>query len=269
MPYQFTNGIRLSYQRSGRGENVLLIMGSGAAGHVWTMHQTPALQEAGYQTIIFNNRGIPPSDSPEGKYSLEDMVADTKGLIEALDLAPCRIVGTSLGAIIAQELAIGWPHLVKCAVLMATRARSDTVRMAQSAADRTLLESGIRLPRSYGAVSTAFKMLSPTTLNDDMAVSLWLQILELAGDGETIGAGQQWIDTEEDRRDALRTIAVPCRVIAFADDLIAPPHLCAEAAGAIPGADFITIAGGGHLGHLERPDETNAVIIEFLDKHKA
>jgi hypothetical protein len=34
VPYLQTNGIQLSYQRSGRGENVLLIMGSSAAGHV-------------------------------------------------------------------------------------------------------------------------------------------------------------------------------------------------------------------------------------------
>jgi pimeloyl-ACP methyl ester carboxylesterase len=38
-------------------------------------------------------------------------------------------------------------------------------------------------------------------------------------------------------------------------------------ADAIPNADFVTIAGGGHLGHVERPDETNAAIIEFLDKY--
>lgn len=266
MPYQETNGIRLFYQRSGQGENVLLIMGSGAAGHVWTLHQTPALQRAGYQTIVCNNRGIPPSDAPSGKYSLADMVADTKGLIEALGLAPCRIVGTSLGAIIAQELASAWPHLVRCAVLMATRARSDTIRLAQTAADRSLLESGIRLPRNFEAVTTAFKMLSPATLNDDTAVSGWLQILELAGAGEA-AAGQEWVETDGDRREALRSITVPCRVIAFADDLVAPPHLCAEVAEAIPNADFITIGGGGHLGHLERPEETNAAIIEFLDKY--
>ena len=51
MPYLTTNGIRLSYQRSGSGEPVLLIMGSSAAGHVWTLHQTPALHKAGYENL--------------------------------------------------------------------------------------------------------------------------------------------------------------------------------------------------------------------------
>ncbi|MGW2052075.1 alpha/beta fold hydrolase [Streptomyces sp. NPDC001858] len=264
MAYLHTNGIRLAYQRSGQGENVLLIMGSGAAGHVWTLHQTPVLHQAGYRTVVFNNRGVPPSDAPAGRYALEDMVADTKGLIEELDLAPCRIVGTSLGAIVAQELAIGWPHLVRCAVLIATRARPDRIRKAQVAAERALLESGVRIPRSHDAVTTALQMLSPTTLNDDAAVSSWLEILELSGESAT---GQMWIDTFTDRRDTLRAVTVPCRVIAFSDDLIAPPHLCAEVAEAIPDCDFVEIADCGHLGYLERPHEVNTAIIEFLEKN--
>src|SRR5438445_9445780 len=97
MPYVSTNGIRLAYERSGRGERVLLIMGSGAGGNVWSMYQVPALNGAGYETVTFENRGVPPSDAPPGDYSLADMVADTVGLIEALDLAPCRLVGTSMG----------------------------------------------------------------------------------------------------------------------------------------------------------------------------
>jgi pimeloyl-ACP methyl ester carboxylesterase len=267
MPYLHTNGIRLAYRRSGQGEPVLLIMGSGAAGHVWTLHQTPALERAGYQTVTFDNRGIPPSDAPAGRYSLEDMVADTRGLIEALDLGPCRIIGTSMGALVAQELAAGWPRLVRCAVLVATRARSDAIRRAQVAAEQALMESGVRLPRKYDAFATALQMLSPATLNDDAAISPWLEVLEMAGDAADAGAGQAWIDTLADRREVLRTVTVPCRVIAFTDDLIAPPHLCADVADAIPDCDLVEISRCGHLGYLERPHEVNTAIIEFLDKH--
>jgi pimeloyl-ACP methyl ester carboxylesterase len=267
VPFLHTNGIRLSYERSGRGENVLLIMGQNAAGHVWTLHQTRALHQAGYQTITFNSRGIPPSDVPPGRYTLAEMVDDTKGLIDALDLAPCRIVGTSLGSLIAEELAIRWPHLVRCAVLMATRSRADAIRRAQTLADRMLLESGIRLPPQYDAVDTVVKMLSPATLNDEAAVSSWLEIFELAAETGTGASGQAWVDTIADRREALRTIAVPCRVVAFADDQIAPPHLVAETADAIPDCDYVEIPRCGHLGYLERPDEVNTAIIEFLDKN--
>jgi pimeloyl-ACP methyl ester carboxylesterase len=266
MPYVFSNGIRLAFERTGQGERVLLIMGQGAGGRVWTMYQTAALRKAGYQAITFDNRGIPPSDVPPGKYSLEDMVADTKGLIEALDAAPCRIVGASLGSVIAQELAINWPHLVRCAVLLATKSRSDAIRAAQSRADVALAESGLQLPPDCTATMMAMQMLSPSTMNNDAAVSLWLETFRLPADRET-ARGQTWVDTGADRRAALRKVTAPCRVIAFADDLITPPHLAAEVAEAIPDCDFVQIEGCGHSGYLERPAEVNSAIIEFLNKN--
>lgn len=265
MPHVFTNGIRLSYQRSGRGERVLMIMGSSASGRAWTLHQTPALARAGYQAVTFDNRGIPPSDVPPGKYSIADMVADTKGLIEALDAAPCRIVGASLGSMIAQELAINHPELVRCTVLIATKSRSDATRAALEQAELALLESGVTIPAEYEAAMSAVQMLSPETLNDDGAVSLWLETLRLSG-GQT-SHGQAWIDTGVDRREALRGVGAPCRVIAFGDDVITPPHLAAEVAEGIPDCDYVEITGAGHFGYLERPDEVNTAIIEFLDKH--
>jgi pimeloyl-ACP methyl ester carboxylesterase len=266
LPYVFTNGIRLAYERWGRGERVLLIMGQAAGGRVWTLHQTPALTRAGYQAVTFDNRGIPPSDAPPGTYSIEDMVADTRGLIEALDAAPCRIVGASLGAMIAQELAISAPHLVRSAVLIATKSRSDAARAAMCDADRAMIESGIELPASHRAVNSVFHMLAPATLNNDAAVSLWLETFQLSL-GKDPAPGQAWVDTGKDRREALRAVTVPCRVIAFADDLVTPPHLAAEVADAIPDCDFVEIPACGHFGYLERPEEVNSAIIEFLDKN--
>lgn len=267
MPHVSTNGIRLAYQRAGQGDSVLLIMGSSAGGTVWTMHQTPALVGAGYQAITFDHRGIPPSDTPPGRYSMADMVADTRGLIEALDIAPCHIVGVSLGSMIAQELAITAPHLVRSAVLLATRGRADTMRQALTAADRALAESGVVLPDAYRAAMSALQMLSPRTLADEDTAAMWLEVLRLSGNSGNTVYGHNWIETAEDRRDDLARITVPCRVIAFADDLLTPPWLCAEVADLIPDCDLVEIPGCGHFGYLERPDEVNSAILEFLAKN--
>ncbi|MFD6939508.1 alpha/beta fold hydrolase [Streptomyces goshikiensis] len=267
MPFVNTNGIRLAYERQGRGEPILLIMGSGAAGRVWTMHQTPALNAAGYETITFDNRGIAGSDAPPGMYTLDELVADTAGLIEGLGLGPCRVVGTSMGAMIAQELVLSRPDLVRSAVLMSTRARSDALRRAQSAADRALRESGVTLPPSYEALRTVLEMMSPTTLNNEAAVATWLDLFELSGSSSK-AAGQDAVsESLGDRREALRDVTVPCRVISFSDDLTCPPHLAREVAEAIPGCDLVEIPQCGHLGYLERPEAVNAAIVEFLDKY--
>jgi pimeloyl-ACP methyl ester carboxylesterase len=165
---------------------------------------------------------------------------------------------------VAQELAITAPHLVRSAVLLATRARSDALRRAQTLADRALAESGLCLPPRYEALNTALQMLSPRTLNDDAAMANWLELFELGAGGAA--SGQTWIDTDADQRRRLRDISAPCRVIAFVDDVITPPHLAAEVADAIPNGDLVEIPGCGHLGHLEQPELVNAAIVEFFDK---
>ncbi len=267
MPFVTTNGIRLAYERTGRGQRVLLIMGQAAGGNVWTLYQVPALIEAGYEVITFDNRGMPPSEVPPGDYSLDDLVADTAGLIEALDAAPCYVVGTSLGALVAAELAIRRPDLVTRCVLMAVRARADVLRRTLSAGERELRRSGVRQPPAYDALLSVLQMFSPATLNDDAAVSTWLDIYEMAAARRAAAGGQDAIDLVSDRRAALRAVQVPCRVIAFSDDLMCPPHLCAEVAEAIPDCDYAEIGSCGHVGYLERPDEVNSAIIEFLAKN--
>jgi pimeloyl-ACP methyl ester carboxylesterase len=266
MPFVSANGIRLAYERAGRGAPVLLIMGQAAGGNVWTMHQVPALTRAGYEAITFDNRGVPPSEVPAGDYSLADMVADTAGLIEALGIGPCRLVATSLGAFVATELATSRPDLVTCCVLMATRARADAFRRALTAGENSLEGGGAPLPPGYEAAISVLQMFSPATLNDDVTVQMWLDIYEISAARRATAGGQNAIDLVSDRRDALRAVPVPCRVIAFSDDLMCPPHLVAEVAEAIPDCDYLEIASCGHVGYLERPEAVNAVIIEFLGK---
>lgn len=268
MPYVSTNGIRLAYERAGGGERVVLIMGQAAGRNVWSMHQIPALTSAGYEVIAFDNRGVPPSDVPPGDYSMADLVADTVGLIEALGAEPCRLVGTSMGALIATEVAVSRPDLVRCCVLMAMRARSDAIRRAVSAGERALITAGVQLPPAYEAMVEVLQMFSPVTLKDDAAVAAWLDIFEMSAVRRATASGQGAVDITCDRRGTLGAVPVPCRVIAFSDDLMCPPHLSAEVADAIPDCDYVEISSCGHLGYLERPDEVNLAIIEFLDKNR-
>lgn len=266
MEFAVVNGVRIAYERHGQGEPVLLIMGQAAGGNVWTLHQVPALNQADYQAITFQNRGMPPSEVPPGMYTLGDLVADTTALIDRLGIGPCHLVGTSMGAIIATEIAAGRPDLVRSCVLMATRSRADVVRRALSAGERALAADGVQLPPAYDAPNSVFQMFSPATLNDDTAMAAWLDVYEMSASRRSAAGGQYGIDLVSDRRETLRTVRVPSRVIAFTDDLMCPPHLCAEVADAIQDCDYVQIDNCGHLGYLERPEAVNAAIIEFLNK---
>jgi pimeloyl-ACP methyl ester carboxylesterase len=263
MPVLVHDGVRVHYDRTGDGEPVILVMGTGSSGRVWHLHQVPALVGAGFTAITPTNRGVAPSDLCDRGFGLGDLVGDLVRLVEELGLGPCRFVGTSMGSYVVQELALARPDLVRQAVLIATRGRLDAFRAAVGHADRELYDSGVTLPARYDAVVRALQNLSPRSLDDEQAIADWLDVFEMNGIG---GPGYRaQLDLEPpDRLGAYARITAPCHVIAFADDLVTPPYLGREVARAIPGATFEVLPGCGHYGYLEDPAAVNKSIVEFF-----
>ncbi|AZP18696.1 alpha/beta fold hydrolase [Streptomyces aquilus] len=267
MPIAHVNGINLNYEDHGpadREEPVVMLAGTGGPGRIWRSHQVPALRAAGHRVITLDNRGIPPTGPSVVGFTLADMTADVAALIERLGAGPCRVVGHSLGGLIAQELVLARPDLVSRAVLMASCGRADALIAAMSAADIELADSGVKMPPSVTAYQQALQNLSPRTLNYEDGLRDWLGIFELsAPDPSTIRA-QLGLEVIPNRLPYYRRISRPCLVIGFQDDLVVRPHLSRELARAIPGARYTEIPGCGHYGYLERPDAVNDALIDFL-----
>ncbi|MDH4299445.1 MAG: alpha/beta hydrolase, partial [Dehalococcoidia bacterium] len=78
-----------------------------------------------YRVVTFDNRGAGRSDKPPGPYSTGMMADDTVKLMDLLGIEKAHIMGLSMGGMIAQELAINYPHRVMKLVLAATYARQD------------------------------------------------------------------------------------------------------------------------------------------------
>ncbi|HEX2300752.1 MAG TPA: alpha/beta hydrolase [Pseudonocardiaceae bacterium] len=269
MPVVELNGIQLSHQVTGSGELVVLVMGTGSPGRVWQLHQVPALVAEGYRVATFDNRGIPPSDPGADGMTIDDMVDDTAALIEYLG-GRARVVGTSLGARIVQELALSRPDLVSQAVLMAAHGRTEPVQSMLSAGERALHDAGIELPATYHAALTALQNLSPRTLNDPAVIQDWLDVFEFSGSRISAGERAQLELAEFPNRLAdYARISVPCLVIGFADDLMIPPLLGREVAEAIPSARYEEVEGCGHYGYLERPAVINDLILKFFAEAEA
>ncbi|MFF9013821.1 alpha/beta fold hydrolase [Streptomyces sp. NPDC014870] len=246
-------------------EPVILVMGAGGRGRAWHLHQVPALLDAGWRVITYNSRGVPPSDPGEAGMTAGDLAADLAGLVEHLGAGPCRLVGTSLGAQVVQELLVTRPELATAAVLMATRGRDDQLRAAAARAELELLDSGIALPRRYHAAMQAIQNLSPHTLDDETEISDWLSVFEQSWAAGPGLRHQLAITPDPARLADYAAITTPCLVLGFADDLVTPPHLVAEVARAIPGAAHHLIPHAGHYGYLERPEEVNRHILDFFE----
>ena len=264
MPIKMINGINTSYEDYGAGEPVMLLTGTGARGRVWNTYQVPALTKAGFRVITVDSRGVPPTDLCEQGFTLADLIDDTAALIEFLEIGPCRIVGLSLGAVVVQELLLARPELVRQAVLMATRGRTDALGAAISAAELELFDCGIKLPPRFDAAMRVMQGFSRHTLRDEELVRDWLDIFELSSVGPSLSRSQLVLDMITDRLESYRNIKTDCLVMAFEDDLLALPHLGREVADRIPGSTFQEIARCGHFGYIERPDAVNSALIDFF-----
>src|SRR5699024_9074430 len=126
----------------------------GSPGRVWGAHQVPALTDAGFRVVTVDNRGIAPTDECAGGFTLDDMVGDVAALIEHLG-GPARVVGTSLGARITQELALARPDLVSRAVMLATYGRQSTFQARLGEGERKLFDQDVTLPAEYRSAITA------------------------------------------------------------------------------------------------------------------
>jgi pimeloyl-ACP methyl ester carboxylesterase len=264
MPVRKINGINLSYEEVGTGDPVLLIPGTGARGTIFRAHQVSALVQAGFRAVMLDNRGMAPTNGYQEDFTIDDMVDDVAGLIESLAAGPCRVVGFSMGALVAQELLLARPDLVTQAVLMATRGRTDALSAAYTAAQLEVLDRGIKTPPLYEASVRIYQGFSRRTMRDEQAVRNWLDLFEMSIEGSSVSRSQLKIDQIPDRLAHYRRITTDTLVLAFSEDVMAPPYLGREVADAIQGATFREISGCGHFGYVEAPDAVNTAIINFF-----
>jgi pimeloyl-ACP methyl ester carboxylesterase len=256
--------VDLAFADRGNGEPVLFIAGQGAVGRSWDLHQVPAFLGAGYRVVTFDNRGVGATADADN-FTTATMVADTAQLIAELAAGPVRLVGTSMGSYIAQELMLARPELVSQAALLATRGRHDRAREFFRTAERDFASSGVELPPSYEAKMRLLEGFSPKTLNDEVAIEDWIDTFTMWPTKSTPGVrAQHEVSPQNDRLSAYRAITTPVLVIGFAHDLVMPPHLGAEVAAALPNGRYMEIADTGHLGYLEKPDAVNSAILDFF-----
>jgi pimeloyl-ACP methyl ester carboxylesterase len=122
--YVEARGIRFAYRRFGKANGVPLIFNMHFTGTI--DHWDPAVTDGfakDREVILFNNAGIS-SSSGEVPASIDEMAANAAAFIKALGLAQVDVLGFSLGGLVAQELTLAEPKLVRRLVLVGTGPRS-------------------------------------------------------------------------------------------------------------------------------------------------
>jgi pimeloyl-ACP methyl ester carboxylesterase len=253
--------LRIAYRETGEGDPVLFINGTGESGATWDA-QMRAL--AGYRCVAIDQRDTGESSYVTEPYTPRDLAGDAAGVIEQLGLAPCHVVGFSLGGAAAQELAIARPELVRSLVLLSTWARSDGFFIAQ-------MRNWQAIRRAHWDDEVAFLfalepwLFSPMTFAHD---EIRGPIYEMWA-AETHQHPEGWIrqteaDIAHDALDRLGEVRARTMIIVGRDDICTPPRYSDELYDAIPGADLVHIPGAGHCAVFEQPRFVSEAIQQHL-----
>jgi 3-oxoadipate enol-lactonase len=257
MPTLHVNNIDLHYEMIGEGEPLLLIHGHGSSGRDWEM-QTGYFSRH-FQVITFDVRGFGRSSKPAGPYSLPLFAEDTVALLQELGAVPVHVVGISMGGMIALELVLGFPQLVKSLVLVNSypEIRLETWKERLTALERFLMLDLAGVRRTGKWLSRRLFIKPEQEDLRTLFVEHWSE-----NDRRAYRASLKAIigwDVEA----RLEEIRCPVLVVASDEDYL-PLEEKQTYTAKIPRAKLVVIEDARHAVTVEKPEQFNAIVEEFL-----
>ncbi|MDX1374145.1 MAG: alpha/beta fold hydrolase [Burkholderiales bacterium] len=243
---------------------LVFLHGVGGGRGAWD-DQLAYFSARGYRTYAWDQPGYGDAPSVE-PYDLEHIAATLRATIKReAGGEPAVLVGHSMGGFVAQETYARHPECVRALVLGFTSSAfggsgSDfarefiAARIAPLDAGKGMAEIAAALmPGMRGARSDAEGLARAERIMARVPPETYRKAIALL--------------TTFDRRTRLPEIRVPTLLIAGSDDATAPASVMQRMAARIPGAEFVTLEGCGHLGPMDQPGAFNAALLAFLQRH--
>jgi 3-oxoadipate enol-lactonase len=254
--------VALAYDVRGRGSPLVLIQGVGVGRWGWEPVADRLARR--FQVITIDNRGIGASDTPPGTYSTRVMADDVLAVLDHAGIQRASLVGTSLGGMIAQELALAHPERVDKLVLVATipggpRSRPMPLPTTYLFASAPFMTSQAKLQQFVA------NTLGPTTLRRRPRVARRLAARKLAHpQPESAWRAQTAAGMLFNPLGRQRRITQPTLVVQGTADQVVAPGNAEVLAGLVPDARVQRFHGAGHLLYWEQPKRFVRVVTDFL-----
>ncbi len=237
---------------------MLLLHGLGSRGSDWSP-QIPALA-ARYSVIAPDLRGHGASAKPRGPYSMARFAADAARLLEALKVERAHVVGLSLGGMIAFQLAVDAPALVRSMVIVnsAPAMVPHTLREWATLQSRFWALRLVGLPKLAQRIA-AVNFPEPGQETERRALAEGIAANDVDAYRASTRAIVGWSVA-----DRLSTIACPTLVISGDHDYT-PVSLKEAYAAKMQQARVAVIEHSRHVTPVDQAAAFNRVLLEFLD----
>jgi pimeloyl-ACP methyl ester carboxylesterase len=249
--------IRIASEEHGTGFPVLLVMGLGYARWGWAPLVGPLAER--YRVVYYDNRGIGESDRPAGPYTAAQLAQDALQVLDERGIERTHVVGTSLGGMVAQELALAHPERVeKLALLCSTAGGAGAFPMPEPTV-RLFAEAASLAPE------VALRRFVENAVSARGAVVEELYARRLANPPDPAGwQAQAAAGAAYDGSARVGELDRETLVLTGDEDNVIDWRNSQQLAGLIPNARLQVFPGTGHLFFWERPAEVAAVLKEFL-----
>jgi len=255
------NGARIHYERSGTGFPVLFIHAGIADSRMWEPQAAAFAKK--FDMVRPDLRGFGDTALPPAPYS---GVADLAALLKHLKIDRAHVVGCSMGGTLAIDLALEHPQLVERLVLVAAGVSGSNLGAADAALFTEIEEAD--KAGDMDAVNRAeVRLWVDGPLRREGSAPNAVRELVLDMNGRSLHTDWSSAESQPIDRPAitrLSEIAAPTLVIVGDEDL---PHCLANAdliTSKIAGSSKVIIKDAAHLPSLERPEEFNRIVLEFL-----
>jgi len=248
------NNIELYYEQYGEGEPIIFSHGWLSDCSSWNSQIEFFAKK--HTVILYDHRGHGKSDKPRENYSVQALCSDLYSLIQMLKLEKVTLVGFSLGGMAALMFALQYPTKVKKLVLVGA-----TAKMAMLIYLFYIFK--IILPyRTFARFVSRNQIYQPSQQAIEDNISRAMKVPKYV-------AYQCFVEFTRnyDIRNRVAEIKVPTLIIVGEKDIVnlkASQYLNRE----IEGSQLQVMSATGHSVMIEKPEEFNETVREFIDQGK-
>lgn len=254
-------GIELAYTDAGSGPAVVFLHGFPFDRSMWS-GQVERLSSS-FRVIAPDLRGHGETTVTREPSTMEEMAEDVVALLDELNVPRAVVCGLSMGGYVALALYRAHPSRVRALMLADTRAKPDAEearRTREENAQRALAEGMEPIVDSMLP-----KLLSARTREGRPEVAARLREMMSGVNPVGAAAALRGMALRRDQTDLLPNMDVPVLVIVGSEDVITPPSESEAMHALVGGSRLQVIEGAGHVSNVERPEEFDRALAEFLE----